>query len=417
MSDMKNSQKLSYLLRLLWNNPIFGDSYPPVVYESSTLLQIKTIHADFVTKFRKILAEGMPHASLLELDETMNQIAPKSVAFCAAIAAGEIQDTDRLCNAAVAIAISYWADQTMDRGDEAMLAAVRHINNEIQKGEPCTQPVSRQISSYLSALRQIKRLAGEINDHPEDLPYMLRAICVDVLSNQAHVRDLSRQYLITGDVSKYWDNHTEEIVRTVIANSGLMSAVTAIYIIYRYYQPDIPSLADIYQHPELSRLIAGPFNGAVRIFDDLGDRQIDLGQNPQWGIFNINLFNQPNAELLEGFIRSSGIEDAAQRDALMESFMRADAPGRMRVTKTYIHLLREKFESLPEGLLQKYAVFLDLCKRTLEAGLVNSLGDILLTEDKGFLMGESEILELVTPGISADFSAKPAAGNQGTGDS
>jgi len=397
---MKQSQKLSYLLRLLWNNPIFGDSYPSTVYEEKTLLQIEDIYVRFLTEFRPILAEGMPQASIFELNDIIDQIAPKSIAFCAAISAGEIEDSDRLCDVAMAIAISYWADQSMDRGDEAMLAAIHHINAELKEGGGIVHPVSELVGARLAALRHIESLAQRANDHPEDLPYILRAIYRDVLLNQARMRDLSRQYLTDGGSPAFWDKHAEETARTILDNSGLMSAVTVIYAIYRYHQPDIPSLSEIYHHTELMTLIGGPFNAAIRVFDDLGDRIIDTGQNSQWGIFNLNLFNQPNIKMLGSFIRYSGIEDIPLHDALMEAFTRGDPSSRIYVTKAYRLFLRENIAKLPQPLWEKYVVFLNLCKRTLEAGFVNSVGDILLTEDKGIHTVESEILNLVISGAT-----------------
>lgn len=285
-----------------------------------------------------------------------------------------------------------------------MLAAVRHINAELQKDPVQAPPPSEQVGARLAALRHIERLARKTNDHPDDLPYVVRAICRDVLANQAHVRDLSRQYLTSGGNPAFWDEYAEEAAQIMTSNSGLMSAVTVVYAVYRHYQPDIPSLAEIYQQPELAVLIGGPFNGAVRIFDDLGDRQIDTGQDPQWGIFNLNLFNQSNAKLLERFLRHTGIEDDSLHETLMAAFMRADSASRMYVAKAYIGLVRERFAGLSRSLLETYAIFLKLCKRTLEAGFVNSIGDILLCEDRGFFTGEAEIWNLVAPGMTTEVS-------------
>lgn len=393
---MQHSQKLSYLLRLLWNSSIFGDSYPRTVYENKTIRQIEEIYACFLVKFRPILAEGMPQSTITELNEIIGQIAPKSVAFCAAISAGEIEDTERLCDAAMAIAITYWADQSMDRGDEATLAAIRHINLEMTNGGARAHSLPAQVGARLSTLRKIEHLAGMINEHSEDLPHILRAIYIDSLRNQARMRELSRHHFTGGENCDFWENYAEETALTSLKASGMMSSIALVYSVYRRAYPGIPSLANIYEEDELVRLIDGPFNGAIRVFDDFGDHQVDMGLDTQWGVFNLNLFNQPNAKFLSSFIQYSSVDDSKTRGVLMESFSHTGISGRIQAAKTYIGLLREVFRNLPKPLWERYAVFLSLCKRTLEAGLVNIIGDMLLTDDRGIHIVEPEIMQLLT---------------------
>ena len=209
------------------------------------------------------------------------------------------------------------------------------------------------------------------------------------------MRELSRRHLTGGGSREFWEAHADEAAQTILKASGMMSSIVLIYSVYRHYRPELPSLAQIYAQPELIQMIDGPFNGAIRVFDDFGDRQVDTGLDSQWGVFNLNLFNQPNAKFLGGFIEHSGIEDENQRRFLMESFNHTDLPGRMQVVKAYIRLLRAKIKNLPKPLWEKYAVFLNLCKRTLEAGLVNIVGDVVLAADNSSHMIEPEILKLL----------------------
>jgi len=377
------SQMLLYLLRQTWSNPVFNDSYPPAVFSQAAAVihQVQAIHECFVATLRPILATGMPHASEAEVEKVISQIAPKTTAFCVAISVGEITDLKRLSAAAVAIAISYWADQSMDRGDEAMVVAVRRATASGHHGSlPGTRPLSWSIQARFAALRCIEREVRRLTEDPDDLPYVLRAIYRDVLENQALMRDLRRSYAVQTDGHGFWVDQAETVARLAIADSGLMSAVTVIYAIYRHHHPDLPSLAEIYDHPEIASLVQGPCNAAVRVFDDFGDRQIDEGQHPQWGIFNINLFNQSNPQWVRAFVRNSGITDEAEHTALLAALVQNDLVGQSYVTQTYVKLLRSRFASLPQSLWEDYGVFLKLCKRTLEAGFVNSVGDIALAD-------------------------------------
>jgi hypothetical protein len=321
----------------------------------------------------------------LELREddqkVISQIAPKTTAFCAAISVGEIMDLKRLSAAAVAIAISYWADQSMDRGDEAMVVAVRRVTACGHHGPlPGTRPLSWSIQARFAALRCIEQEVRLLTENSDDIPYVLRAIYQDVLENQALMRDFSRSYAVQPDGHEFWADHAETAARLTIADSGLMSAVTVIYAIYRQHHPELPSLAEIYDQPEIASLVQGPCNAAVRVFDDFGDRQIDEGQHPQWGIFNINVFNQSNPQWLRAFVRNSGITDEAEYTALLAALVRNDPVDQSYVTQTYVKLLRSRFTSLSQPLWEDYSVFLKLCKRTLEAGFVNSVGDIALAD-------------------------------------
>ncbi|MCL4824911.1 MAG: hypothetical protein KJZ57_11915, partial [Anaerolineales bacterium] len=201
---MKRSQKLSHLLRLMWNNPIFGDSYPLEIKADQMLAQVDRIYSGFQESFRAALKEGLPDASPNDLDEIVNQVGPKSVAFCASISAGELKDTERLQNAAVAIAVLYWADQSMDRGDDAMVAAVQRVAAETRGMAAASDHIPGAAAFRRAGLRHIERMVRKLNEHPEDTPHILRAIYLDILDNEARVRNLSREYFIAGLSPSFW---------------------------------------------------------------------------------------------------------------------------------------------------------------------------------------------------------------------
>src|SRR5437899_1206822 len=119
------SAKLELLLRLIWSSPVFGDSFPPNVARPMMVLsQMETLYPSFVNTLGPVLAQAMPLLSAVEIDKLVKQVASVVVLSCTAIAAGEIADTERLRAAATVISLVYWADQSMDVGDEVMLAAV-----------------------------------------------------------------------------------------------------------------------------------------------------------------------------------------------------------------------------------------------------------------------------------------------------
>jgi hypothetical protein len=374
------SQKLSYLLGLLWNSPIFGDSYPVSSFESDTMGQLKTIYPYFVEIFLPILEKGMPETNQAEVREIINQLAPKSIAFCASISAGEIRDLEKLAQAAAAIAVLYWADQSMDRGDQAMIKAVQQIARSMRESQPLPKETDKIVLARRAGLKHIEQMAYQINQHPDDFLLILQAIHLDVLDNEARVCHLSQVYHHDGPQSSFWDKYSDEIAQKMVFNSGLMSALTLIYAIYRYYDPTIPSLKEIYQEEALMALVKKKFNTAIRVFDDWGDRHIDSGKYPQWGTFAINIFNQAEPQLLKKVIDYSGFEDETVREQLMTTFMNAKEEDWLYIARAYAQLMRDGIANLPQDLLEKYTVFLRLAKRILEAGFINAVGDIFLTE-------------------------------------
>src|SRR5512138_89403 len=392
------SRKLVYLLRMLWKSPVFGDSFPMGGDEHSAMAQFESMYPYFVKTVFPILRQGLPYEDSSSLTSIIEQIAPKSIAFCAAISAGEIQNMEHLSNAAAAISISYWADQSMDRGDTLMLAAVQYLNHKSIGGDIST---SQEFRRRLESMRHIKRLASQITHFPDDLPYVLQAIEHDVLGNQAEMRLLSRKFLESG-AEHFWDAHAKDVAQTMIDCSGLMSAVSIIYAIYRRRQPDLPSLDEIYSHPELMRLVRGTFNSAVRVFDDAGDWETDTGKHAEWGQFNLNIFNQPHPKLLRAFLDYSGIlESHPLNDAALASFALPPAESRAAVSQLFLNVTRQQVAALPASLWERYTLFLTLCKRTLEAGFVNALGDMFLSETTSLSTFSEGLLKLMTPDLDS----------------
>jgi hypothetical protein len=398
------SHKLTYLLRVLWKSPVFSDSFPKGGNENSAMEQFDSMYPYFVKTVAPILKQGLPSENSEGVSTLVEQIAPKSIAFCASISAGEIQNMEHLSNAAAAISISYWADQSMDRGDEWMLAAVQYLNHK-SIGKDIA--ASKEFKRRSEALRHIKRLAGQITNFPDDLPYALQAIERDVLGNQAEMCILSRKFL-ESPVEHFWDAHARSVAQTMIDCSGLMSAVAIIYAIYRRREPDLPSLDEIYSQPELMRLV-GTFNSAVRIFDDAGDCETDTGKDAEWGGFNLNVFNQPHPKLLRAFLDYSEIlEDHPLRAAALAAFALPLSESRVAVSQLFLEITRQQVAALPASLWEHYILFLTLCKRTVEAGFINALGDVFLSENASLSSFEEGFLKLLAPDIDSFSSWQEA---------
>lgn len=373
------SATLFRLLQMTWGSPVFHDSFPPAVTTNpkAVLHLIEAVHGRSVERLRPVLRVGLPDAAEAELDELIRQVAPKTTAFCSAIPAGEIEDVNRLSAAAVAIATSYWADQSMDRGDDAMITAV-YLLNQPDRIPNLTKTLASLIHARLGALRHIELNARHLA-RPEDVPHVVRGIAHDVLFNQAQMRELSRRYVIEGGGMLFWATHAKEIADLLVADAGLPSALTPIYAIYRQQRPELPTLDEIYSQPQINNALR-VLNAGVRVFDDYGDRQIDEGRFAEWGALNINVFNQTNPKLLRAFLREAKIIDTVQQERLLAAFQAHTPEADQVITDTFLRHVRDYVAHLKLhwDLAPRYSVFLRLAQRVMEAGYVNYLGDIAL---------------------------------------
>jgi hypothetical protein len=383
--------KLSYLLQILWKSPVFGDSYPPNTNKNITLKQFEEMQTLLTQMIFPILQAGMPEASPEKVQEIIAQIGPKSLAFCAAISAGEIWNRQQLLHVTGEIAIIYWADQSMDRGDTWVLAAVQHLNQQPISDDILASPL---FQARLKALNHIRTFAQQITSSVEDLTYIVKAIQNDILENEAHLQTLSQKF--SQDPSDFWKHHTRELSQVMIDCSGLMCVGTAIYASHRSQHPALPSLQEIYDQPDLMRLVKETFNPAVRVFDDVGDCFVDTGENPSWGVFNLNIVNQNQPQFVDYFLQHSGIfPEHPLYEQAIEVFALPLAERRTTLAHFYLDLCRQRVEELPPELWQRYGIFLTLSKRILEAAFVNMLGDVFLAENTSFATLDSELLNLI----------------------
>lgn len=381
------SSTLVHLLHLTWSSPVFGNAYPKHVsiHTASSLKQVETLYSHLMNSLEPILAQGMPMASSEEVDEIILQIAPKCTAFCPAIAAGEIDDVERLSAAAVSLALICWADQSMDRGDDAMLAAVKMLNKGVQD-RPIMglRALTAEVHARLNGLRWIEHSVESLS-RPEDTAILLQCVYEDTLQNEARMRDLSRQFalqVLRRNGADFWQMHAEEVARLSIVDVALIYVTATIYAVYRYHHPDLPRLYEVFNEPAIMDVMRGPCNAMIRVFDDFGDRQIDDGYHPAWGEFNLNIFNQPHPQLVEAFLKAAGIQDERVFKSVQTAFRTGSRISWAYIIQVFADLVRDRLSNLPAPLWERFEVFLTLARRMIETGYVNMLGDIELAESQ-----------------------------------
>ncbi|GEM_PF-913916 len=366
------NKKLVELLMAVRANYVFPDSFDSSIpLDQAALEQLADMHQRLVGLFTDIVYRAMPEAPD-KANEFVYQIVVKSTAFCSAVALGEIDDTERLATTAACIALCYWVDHAMDRGDQAMIQALVCLLHNTPP-EEIQEPTVR---ARHEAIAGIERLLESFAADEGDLDALAHCIYEHTLFREMHVVELSQQYLAAEDKEQFWAENAEQISWLSITSTALIFVAGMVYQLYRRALPELPGLPEILANQEIIDAVHMTANAAIRGWDDLGDRFIDAGAEGSWGNFVINLFNQPHPVLLNSFLTMSGVPAEGLNEAVRILTCGEEAP----VVEFFVELVRSKFAAISTETATKYEVFLTMIKRVVEAGFVNRLSDIRIAD-------------------------------------
>lgn len=384
------SSVLDDLIKAAYRGTVFGQ-HESFAQDSISKIdtiheQIKDIGAIFNVELYTAIKKAMPDLSDENVQRIMKEIGPKAVGFCPALTAGELtgeENVRRLAAAASAIGVMYFADQTMDRGDELMVSAIERLNgasNDVTGGEV------NEIATRRSALDHIKSNIDALA-LPEDAPIVLDCYNQQVLHNEVLLHKLSVQYsqLDKSQQQDFLAQNAKQIVDLMVVDAGFPSVTTALYAIYRQNDTALLPLAEVHGDESISRLIQ-ICNAVVRIADEAGDWEVDAGHHPEWGIFVINPFNQYHPDIIARFCELASIEDEEVKSSLQQAFKEfhtdkeTTRKNASYITRIFFDHVRDYVNALPDDVRKKHSRYILLCKRVLEIGHVNMMGDIALSD-------------------------------------
>jgi hypothetical protein len=373
-----------HLLDKTWESPVFGDSFGNIGPDKLAIArqQMGEIAARMTTDLSSYVHDAtLQEDRSLVLEMVSREILPKTIAFCPALTIGEIDDIPRLSAFSTAIGLMYWADQSIDRGSQAMLQAVELLPDIHTAANADLSPEVQRATFALG------KIADKVNSFatPEDVPLVLDCFYDQVLLNEALIRRLSLAYAETEDPTAFLATHAENIAVAMTIDAGFPSVSSSLYAIYRQHDTLLPPLSEIYNDPAMTDVLQA-CNATVRIWDELGDWQMDRGIDPTKGVFTINLFNEYHEAIVSEICSFAGIREPAQRMMLQESFaaFHEDETSRQlhgaRIDDMLLGHIRQYILDLPQDIQQQFGKYLTLCKRVLEIGYVNRAGDIALTD-------------------------------------
>jgi hypothetical protein len=372
------STKLSELLEKVWRSPIFGDAYAVDLDYTVFAGRMRDAHAVFVAAFQPLVARSVPELAPAAIERIMREIAPKTIALCATVAL-EIEDPATLTAANLCFGLIYFADSLADRGDVAMASAIQLVldgyttSGRLEVAPALRAGLPQAVRDRLHALDALEPQL-ELLSRPDDRA-RARFPLANILIHGTQTRILSQAYLAAP--ADFWARYGTRFVKHTVANITLAGITGLVYALYRKADEQLPSLESVFQEPLITEALNRQGNGALRIFDDVGDQLIDRGDTA-WNGFHLNMFHEVPEAMLEQFLRSAGVTDPQAMGALMQTFQarpRDDAA----IVSAFAELARQSLTQLPDAIWQRHAVFLTLAKRFIESGYVNAMGDIALT--------------------------------------
>jgi len=297
------------------------------------------------------LGKASTALGLVDVDQIGAEIIPKTIGFCGLVGSG-LADIDELSPLMQVVSIAYLLDQTTDNAADPTiyLPAIMSLVND--------QPGSLSV------------MANEaIADFPPHYQSQIRKLAFrDVSLQEFDMRRHSIAYFGNPN-PEYLVKNCPEIVEEIITDGGLELVAFGTYMLLEKKGLVSTPLDELRE--KNARLI-NRLNGFLRMCDDYGDREADLGSN-------INIFNPEGEQLIEGFCKTCDIDPRdylANRDPLIlfKSFYRG--------TLSEIMALGGYPQAGDEG------IYLTLLLRVMEGGFVNILGDKFLTAGNNDLVAE-----------------------------
>lgn len=391
--------KLERLIEAVWRSPVFGDSYRCAARYSAFAEKMQGVHSCFIERFRPIVRDGLPDVEPSQVERLLRQIGPKTTAFCSAIAV-EIEDVERLAAVSVVFGLLFLCDGLMDDGDLATVAAV-HRFLEAHAPEltiPSANNAQRSASSVLrceldaarapspdptlveARLRALTSMADLLPrlTYPDDARRLIESPVAGFLSHGSAMRQLSQLYL-ESETDAFWDAHADDLAAHAIGSIQTAGTVAVVYSLYRGERPELPAIDQVLSSAAVTHLCERLVDAAARIFDDVGDQDADRDPGSR-GRFDLNIFNHPDRRLVASYMRFVGMEDEDVIARMLADFHLDSRAGDERIVGRFVDIVRGGMARLPAECWRDAGVFLMLCKRIIESGYVNTLGDAALAE-------------------------------------
>jgi hypothetical protein len=390
--------KLQQVLQACWRSPVFKDSYAAPIALTAAEQRMQTLAHSFATTFTPIVLAALPDVALATRMAFIREATIRVTGLCSVIAM-EIHDTERLTTAAVCFGLLSLGDSFLDRGDAAMEVAIHllleehaivppQIDSSIAPlaGSTRQREVGRAslpaassapVQARLHALRQFDAQIAHLS-RPEDAPVLVLTPCLSFFKHSLALRQVARRLRHAGH--GFWEQFADSYVEHSIKNIQVFGDVGLIYTLYRQIHPELPSLAMIQRDAALMQVIDRTANAALRIFDDVGDQELDAGSTP-WSQPHFNIFHHPAPALIRAFLRFAGVTDERQIVQGIWAIQSNTRAGDAAIVQLFVELIRQRLADLPEASRRRHSTFLMLLKRFIESGYVNAVGDRALMVD------------------------------------
>jgi hypothetical protein len=382
--------RLTELLTPTWEGPVFGEGHafsertPEKIGQVGQYLGAVAIAtSEQLTNHVKL---GMPEWGQETVVQIVDrEILPKTIVFVTALTDGEINDEKRLIAATSAVTLMYFGDQTLDRGDKPMSQALGLLGQNTRIEVAAMMGLESPVTSRFIAISHIEDYVKSFA-RPEDVSLVLRCFYDQVLHNEVAMHELSQAYFDGGRDKVFLDGHAAKLADITTVSAGFPSVSSSLYAIYRQHKRELPSLSEVYANKTMTDLLQA-CNVVVRIWDELGDWEMDAGLHPEKGVPVINPLNEYHPDFVQRFGELAFLskDQIAGLQYAMKQFHYG--PETQQANQDYILTMlsdhvRKIFADLPQEVQTKFEQYITLCKRVVEIGYVNKMGDIELSAPK-----------------------------------
>lgn len=371
------------VLDFVSGNRVFGDSYPPNTFADLKDIIVSCSQRCVDTSYR-FIDNVLGHRFAEEIYIHAGSKAPPMVAS-SAIGLIDFSDPSQLEGislAAECLALVQAVDDSIDMGRRNF------------EGPITFYPAEEINNGAAKALKSLYAKIVAVAADPQDPRPAEQQYAVMYLADQVMNRTLKNEVRLL-ELSRSTNRGMKAMHETAdisINNVAVDFAVGAVYQIVRRANPDIPSLERLFDPVDPDTASLTVFRRAghafTRLIDEMADRFIDSEPSEEWGDYKLNPFGK-NAEgkyldeLLEVYIQNSATN--AEELEILQKLKPQCIDGQLesrdskdyvdRVYKSLLDYIRASYEAIPAHVKEKYAVYLTIYKRILEAAYAGSLGD------------------------------------------
>ncbi len=356
------------------NRIFFGQTFPPDSLQRMT--DLVPLVKDFtLSEIVKVLKLSLPDKTPEEGNNFIEQVLPKSIAFGSLLGIEQSKHPELLAKVGTLHALIQIVDHLMDKKDQLMINAVKEYLDD----NPAKNINNPRLHLLVAINDTLKSISTE-NDGSYEILYT--EVFNSTFGGGMRISELSEHLFLLEkeQLENYIDTKSIEIAGILVSNTAIIAATSIIYSVYKKICPELPSLKEVLSNKYILDFLY-MVSVAGRIWDDLGDRDIDMGNDIEWNSEYINLFNINSYKIIWNMIfwALEGIDNEKEIHTMVHR-IHSNMDNEMELDKILMNLVNQFEPSVNH--LPEFSTAIMLIKRITEMAYYNKMGDRKLQDIK-----------------------------------